>query len=116
MQYGEPVTITANYMQYACGDCSIDMKVVKIDNAKYDFIIGNDVFPVPKEKSFSEFCDFVMGTYYDSRSKENKGIQSFTLVGRLHKYSRRGFFESCDGTPYFTVEKIRYGNGKWTQF
>ncbi|MEJ8817238.1 hypothetical protein [Lacibacter sp. H407] len=116
MQYEESITITANYMQYACGDCSIDMKVIKVDNEKFNFIIGRDVFPIPKEKGFSEFCDFVMRSYYDSRFKENETIQNFILSGRLHKYPRKGLFESCHGTPYFTVEKIKYGNGNWKYF
>jgi hypothetical protein len=114
-QYADKITITAYYMRYACGDCSVDMKVKTVDNKDYKFIIGQDVFPTPETKKFDQLCDFIDESV--SSTDPDHYDESFTLVGYLHKHSHGLPVFNCSETPYFTVEKIKYGpKGKWVQF
>jgi hypothetical protein len=115
--YREKITVTANYMKYACGDCSVDMKVKTVDNPKYNFIIGQDIFPKPKTKKFEELCDFIGSIGYESSTGPDYIEESFTLIGYLHKNSHSLPIFECSEAPFFTVVKIKYGtDGKWKDF
>ena len=115
--YEEKITLTAYYMQYACGDCSINMKVQAVDDPRFNFIVGQDIFPTPRTKSFDELCDFVVSIGYESSTGPDYTQDFFTLIGNLHKNSHGLPIFECSDTPFFTVEKIKYGsNGKWKDF
>ena len=115
--YDEKITVTAYYMKYACGDCSVDMKVQTVDNPKYNFIIGQDIFPTPKTKKFKELCDFIGSIGYESSTEPDYIEESFILIGHLHKNSHGLPIYECSEAPFFTVDKIKYGkNGKWKDF
>lgn len=115
--YEEKITVTAHYMKYACGECSVDMKVQSVDNPKYSFIIGQDIFPRPKSKKFEELCDFIGSISFESSTGPDYIEESFTLVGYLHKNSHGLPIFDCSAAPFFTVSKIKYGtNGKWNDF
>lgn len=117
LTYDDKLTLTATYMKYACGDCSVDMKVNRVNDARYRFIIGKDVFPIPEHGSFYDLCDYVSYISFNSSTQPDDTGQPFILVGRLHKYSHDWPWVSCSETPYFTVEKLKYGvNGKWIHF
>ena len=104
-------------MQYACGDCSVDMNVKTVDNQKYSFLVGHDIFPTPQTKMFEELCDFIASSDYDSSLGEDIMPDLFTLVGRLHKNAHSFPLFDCSETPFFTVDKIKYGaNGPWKDF
>lgn len=110
--YEDKITVTAYYMQYACGDCSIDMNVKTVDNKNYKFIVGQDIFPTPRTKKFGELCAFI-----SSSGNEGPALESFTLVGHLHKNAHGFPIFDCSETPFFTVDKIKYGaNGQWEDF
>jgi hypothetical protein len=117
IKYNEKITVKAYYMMYACGDCSIDMKVEWVNNNKYKFLLGHDIFPTPQKKDFYKLCDYISNTNYKQLSSSPDAISKpFFLVGYLHKYPH-GFLLDCSHTPYFTVEKMKYGdNGKWVEF
>lgn len=115
--YEEKITVTAYYMKYACGDCSVDMKVQTVDNPKYNFIIGQDIFPTPKTKKFEELCDYIGSIGYKSSTEPDYVQESFKLTGYLHKNSHGLPIFEFSEAPFFTVEKIKYGtNGKWEDF
>lgn len=115
--YGEKITVTAYYMKYACGDCAVDMKVQAVDNPKYNFIIGQDIFPTPKTKKIEELCDFIGSIGYESSTGPDYIEESFTLIGYLHKNSHGLPIFECSEAPFFTVDKIKYGtNGTWKDF
>ena len=115
-KYPDRVTIVAYYMQYACGDCSLDMKVQRIDNKKYQFIVDRDVFPKPGTKLSYELCSFIADMNMRYQSGIDSSMKSFTIIGKLHKYPHAMPIFNCSETPYFTVEKIKYGNDKWHNF
>ncbi len=115
--YEEKITVTAYYMKYGCGECSVDMKVQAVDNQKYSFIIGQDIYPRPKTKKFKELCDFIGSIGFESSTGPDYIEESFTLIGHLHKNSHGLPIFECSEAPFFTVDKIKYGtNGKWKDF
>ena len=104
-------------MQYACGDCSVDMNVRTVDDSKYNFIIGHDIFPTPQTKKFDELCDYIGDKTYTAMTTGDSTQKLFTLVGHLHKHSHDLPIFDCSDTPFFTVDKIKYGDsGQWTDF
>lgn len=116
-QYSDRITIKATYMQYACGECSIDMKVKAVSNPNYNFIIGHDVFPKPAIKNSGMLCDYVSDACYRYSSRSGYAGCTFELTGFLHKSAHGMPLFDCTETPFFTVEKIRFGNnGTWTAF
>lgn len=115
-KYTESIMITADFMQYACGDCTLDMKVTKTDNSKFSFILNHDIFPIPRSKSANSLCNYITTAYYAARENENLGIQPFTIIGRLYKHRRSFLFSNCSETPFFEVEKIKLGEGEWVVF
>jgi len=115
--YDDKITVTAYYMKYACGDCSVDMKVQSVDNPKYSFIIDQDIFPTPKTKKFDELCDFIGSIGHNSSTGPDYVEESFTLIGHLHKHKHGFPIFDCSEAPFFTVDKIKYGaNGQWKDF
>lgn len=116
--YEEKITVIGYYMKYACGDCSIDLKVQAVDNPKFNFIIGQDIFPTPNTKEFEDLCNFIGSIGYESSLGRPDYIEeSFTLIGHLHKNSHGLPIFECSEAPFFTVEKIKYGtNGEWKDF
>lgn len=115
--YEEKITVTAYYMKYACGDCSIDMRVKSVDHPKFNFIIGQDIFPIPKTKKHEELCDFIGSVGHESSTGPDYIEESFTLIGHLHKYAHGLPIFDCSTTPFFTVDKIKYGaKGQWKNF
>jgi hypothetical protein len=115
--HADKITITAHYMQYACGDCSIDMNVESVNNLKYNFIVGHDIFPTPETKGPEELCNFIDSIGYESSTGPNYVQESFTLVGRLHKNAHGFPIFDCSEMPFFTVDKIKYGaKGEWKYF
>lgn len=115
--YDDKITVTAYYMHYACGDCSVDMNVKTVDNKKYSFIVGRDIFPTPKTKKNGKLCDFIGSIGYESSTGANYIQESFTLVGHLHKNAHGFPIFDCSETPFFTVDKIKYGSkGQWKDF
>jgi hypothetical protein len=104
-------------MQYACGDCSVDMKVKMVDNSKYNFIIGQDILPTPQSKKFDELGGYISDKTYQATTKDDSTAKAFTLVGYLHKNAHGMPIFDCSGAPFFTVEKIKYGSSdQWTDF
>jgi hypothetical protein len=115
--YEEKITVTAYYMKYACGDCSLEMKVQAVNNKNYKFIIGKEIFPTPKTKRFEELCDYISSIGFETSNGPNSIEESFFLIGHLHRNSHGLPFFECSEAPFFTVEKIKYGkNGKWKDF
>jgi hypothetical protein len=116
-RYDDTITVTASYMHYACGDCSIDMKVNTVDNKDYNFIAGHDALPMPGTKSREELCDFVGSIGYESSTGHDYIEEPFILVGHLNKNPHGLPFFDCSETPFFVVDKIKYGvNGEWKIF
>ena len=104
-------------MKYACGDNSVDMKVEAVDNPKYNFVIGYDIFPTPNQKKFEELSDYIGSIGYESSTGPDCIEESYTLIGQLHKYSHGLPVFECSEAPFFTVNKIKYGkNGQWKDF
>ena len=115
-KYEDKITVTAFYMQYACGDCSLDMRVETVSNSKYNFIIGHDILPTPSLKKLDELCNYISDKTYRAMATDSTA-KAFTLTGYLHKNKHGLPFLACSGTPFFTVEKIKHGNDKqWTEF
>lgn len=103
-KYKEIVTIKAIYMQYACGDCSLDMEVISVDNATFNFIVGKEIHPTAKERA-GLLCDFI-GSSMSEKNNERINRNSYILKGRLHKYPHAWSMFSCNESPFFTVESI----------
>ncbi len=87
-------------MKYACGDCSIDMRVKTVDHPKFNFIIGQDISPTPKTKKHEELCDFSGSVGHESSTGPDYIEESFTLVGHLHKYAHGQPIFDCSTTLF----------------
>jgi hypothetical protein len=111
-QYSDRITIKAMYMQYACGDCSIEMKVKAVSNPEYQFITGYDIFPKPATKNQEMLCDYVSNACYRYSSQSGYTNCNFELIGFLHKNVHGMPLFDCSETPFFTVEKIRFSNSR----
>lgn len=113
-QYADRITLTAHYMQYACGEDNLEMKVLATGSSRYNFLIDKDVALVTKDKKSNRIEEFVDKIVLDYQQGSEEHIKKFTITGRLHKYPH-SFFD-CSSSPWFTVEKIAYANGKTVSF
>ncbi|AZA93367.1 Uncharacterised protein [Chryseobacterium nakagawai] len=100
---GELITIEATFMQYACGDENDDAKVKKVNDSRYNFLLGKDINP-ETENSLDpiDFKDY----FYDNRTDQY--YMTYKLKGRLEQDSRSG---CSDSAPRFYVEEIERLDG-----
>lgn len=99
---GDFITIEATFMQYACGDDNDDVKVEKVSDSRYHFLLGKDVNPETEDV----FQTLELKNYfYDNRTDQYN--QTYRLKGRLEKGSKSG----CDSAPKFYVEEIERLDG-----
>ncbi|WP_139166065.1 hypothetical protein [Chryseobacterium jejuense] len=102
---GELMTIEASYMMYACGDDNDDIKVEKVINPKYSFLLGKDINPetlVPEAFQTLELKNY----FYDNRTDQYN--LTYRLKGRLEQNSKSGCSNSA---PRFYVEEIERLDG-----
>lgn len=115
--YEDKITITARYLKYACGDCSLDMKVTSVADTNYQFLVGQEIFPVTQTRKDGILCDFISSSGHKAATTPDYIEEVFTLTGYLHKYSRSLPFTNCTESPGFTVVRIKYGEkGQWKDF
>lgn len=69
------ITIEVTYMQYACGDWNDDMKVEKVNNKKYSFLIGRDIDPYIHASEY-DLKDY----FYDNKTNKFYMILVVILV------------------------------------
>ncbi|OCA76582.1 hypothetical protein BBH99_12255 [Chryseobacterium contaminans] len=100
---GDLIIIEATFMQYACGDENDDAKVKKVDDPRYQLLIGRDINPETKNGLDPfDFKDY----FYDNRTDQY--YMTYRLKGRLEINSKSG----CDDfTPRFYVEEIERLDG-----
>lgn len=48
-------------MKYACGECSLDMKIQALEYPRYNSIIGQDLTPTPLINRLEELC-YIIGS------------------------------------------------------
>jgi hypothetical protein len=106
----DTITIVAYYNQYACGDGNIDMKVQRVDDVTYKFIIDNDIAPVTNFFTQSALIGFVNEkTLMWQKGQAGEYLESFTLVGHLGETQTD---TECSSPEEFVVDKIKYGKEK----
>lgn len=106
----EEITIVAFYNQYACGDDNIDMKVERVNNSNYKFLIDKDISPTTNFLTQGTLIDFVNEkTLVWQKGHAGKYLQSFTLVGHLKEAENK---TDCTTAAEFSVDKIKYGTEK----
>jgi hypothetical protein len=115
-QYKEKIQVGAVYMEYACGDCSLEMKVLSVNNNQYHFLIGEEIFPVPARSKSAELCAFISTANYQSAFNEKDTGLQFNIAGRLHKNMEVFPFTGCGPARCFEVDSIQYGNSQWVKF
>ncbi len=117
-KYPDKLIVEANYLFYACGDCTLDMKIKSVNNKNFEFVIGKEIYPKSEFKSNTELCDYIYSNFDMSETDTNSRPSSFFLEGYLHKNPRNYPWKgSCLSNPYFTIERIKYGQtGKWLDF
>jgi hypothetical protein len=95
-RYDDRITITAWYMKYACGDCTLDMKVESVDNSNYRFIVGKEIFPHASSAPSGTLCDYIgQQSFENSLSSPDAVEKPFIITGYLHKYSHGLPFIKC---------------------
>ncbi|HEU5290669.1 MAG TPA: hypothetical protein VFU05_08520 [Cyclobacteriaceae bacterium] len=103
----DEITIVAFYMQYACGDDNIDMKVKSVDNSDFKFLIDKDIAPTTNFLTQGALIDFVNDkTLMWQKGQAGEYLESFTLVGHI-KDSKDD--TDCAIATEFVVDKIKYG-------
>lgn len=96
-----PITIEAEYMQYACGDWVDDMQVLNVNDTAYNFLLEKDIDPL-----FLNGEGDISESFYENRT-EDFGM-SFRLQGFISKCALNG----CDGTsPKFWITEIEKLDG-----
>lgn len=100
---GDPITIEASFMQYACGDDNDDAKVKKVSDPRYNLLLGKDINPEDENNVDPfDFKDY----FFDNRT--DQFYMTYRLKGRLEINSKSG----CDNyTPRFYVEEIERLDG-----
>ena len=99
---GIPITIEATFMMYACGDDNDDMKVEKVSDPHYSFLLRKDINPETEDI----FQTMELKNYfYDNRT--NQYGTTYRLKGRLEKDLKSG----CDSVPRFYVKEIERLDG-----
>lgn len=97
-----PITIEAVFMQYACGDWNDDMKVNKVNDTSFNFLIGKDIDPL-----FINGENEISGWLYDN--KTDKYGMEYRLIGYISKTAKDG----CENkTPKFWITHIEKLNGE----
>lgn len=107
------VTIEAYYMQYACGDDNIDMKVDKVDHADFQGLIDRDIAPFAGYFQQSDLVDFVNGSTLRYQTGKEEYLQNFTIVGRIRSDKANA---GCDNAVTIFVDKIKYGKEEFKSF
>jgi hypothetical protein len=115
-QFKEAIQVGAVYMKYACGECSVEMKVLSVNNTQYHFIIGEEIFPVPSGSKSAELCAFISNANYQSAFNEKDTGLQFSIAGRLHRFKDLFSTSGCGTARSFEVDSIRYGNNQWVKF
>jgi hypothetical protein len=114
IKYKEPVTVTANFMQYACGNRTLNMKVVNVNKSKFSFLVSEDIQPIPATKIFNSLYNYIVTNFYAEREKS--GTTAFQIQGKLHRYSDGILNFSCSTNSCFEVDKIKIGSKEWAVF
>lgn len=115
-QYKDAIQVGAVYMKYACGECSVEMKVLSVNNPKYHFMIGEEIFPVPAGSESADLCAFISTANYQSAYNEKDTGLQFSIAGRLHRFKEILSTRGCGAVRCFEVDSIRYGNHQWVKF
>lgn len=96
-----PLTIEAEYMQYACGDWVDDMQVLKIDDTLYNFLLGKDIDPL-----FLDGAKEIGELFYKNKTN------NFGLKFRLKGFVSSCAVDGCDGdSPKFWMTEIEKLDG-----
>lgn len=104
----DEITIVAFYMQYACGDDNIDMKVKSVNNSNYQFAIDKDIAPVTNFLTQGTLIDFVKDkTLMWQQGQAGEYLETFILVGHLKDSKDH---TDCASAMEFVVDRIKYGS------
>ena len=98
---GIKVTVSAYYMQYACGDWNDDMQIRKIDNKSLYQLVGKDIDPI-----FENGEDELSDLFHLNKSDEF-GLE-YKLTGIIDTTKHNG----CDNNAMeFVITRIEKING-----
>ena len=100
--FDEILVVEAYFMQYACGDENDDSKIEKINNPKYQYLIGTEIDPQSVNNSRYNLKDYIESLNEDWGDTNVVPTKSFLMKGKLGKYPGFG----CDGTRKFVIEEI----------
>jgi hypothetical protein len=115
-QFDAHLTLSAVHMKYACGECSLDMKVLAISDTQFQFLTQKEIFPVAANKAQDALCAYIVNANdYTAYNEKDTGLQ-FNIAGRLHKFEEVFLFPGCGSVRYFEVDSIQYGNSEWVKF
>ncbi len=114
--YSDHLQIGAVYMKYACGDCSLEMKVLSVNSSQYHFILQEEIFPLSVNDKADELCTYISNANYNTAFNEKDTGLQFTIAGRLHKYKGLYTISGCGPARCFIVDSIQYGNSPWVKF
>jgi len=112
-QSGSTVTIEGHYMQYACGDQNIDMRVTKIDHPEFQDVVGKDIAPSTNFFRQSRLIDFVKDSTIPYQTGDEEYMHNFTIIGRIKSRDPDG---GCDDAVTVYVDNIKYGTGEFQSF
>ncbi len=103
----DEITIVAFYMQYACGDDNIDMKVKSADNPNFKFLIDKDIAPTTNFLTQGTLIDFVNDkTLMWQKGQAGEYLETFMLIGYIKDKKND---TDCSTATEFVVDKIKYG-------
>ena len=108
---GSTIQVKTHYIEYACGDNNIDMKVSEVSNSDFKYLIGKTISPELLIKN--ERLKKLIKTKLQSPSAKQTSLNEFTIEG----YIRQGDIAHCSGSLCFKVKKIKYeGEIEFTEF
>ena len=115
-QYDEKLKLTAVHMKYVCGNCSPELKVLTVNEKKFDFIIRDNIWPVTNELEEDQLCQFINAANDNTTFNETDTGLLFTVAGKLHRYKNLWTRSACSDARSFVVDSIQYGNNGWRKF
>lgn len=105
------IQVKAHYIEYACGDDNIDMRVREVSNSDFNHLIGKTISPELLIKN--ERLKKLITTKVKSPLAKQASLNEFTIEG----YIRQGDISHCSGSLCFKVKKIKYdGEFEFTEF
>jgi hypothetical protein len=115
-QFDAGLTLSAVHMKYACGECSLDMKVLATSDTQFLFLVQQEIFPVAANKPQDALCTYIVNANDNTAYNEKDTGLQFNIAGRLHKYRETILFPGCGAARCFVVDSIQYGNSGWVKF